>query len=203
MSSAVSCGDFEADVAELALGQVAEPARSALLDHAGTCAACSTLLAELGEVGDRLLHLAPEIEPPAGFEQRVLGAPPRRRRWRRVAVGAAAAAAVVVVAVVLAAGDTGTTYATILAADGEPVGTVEVADGRMVVAMEGDHDWDGVWTCEVRTADGEWVSVGAWTADEVRDDAVTFELDDELASASAMRILGDSGEVIATAALAG
>lgn len=203
MTTAVSCDDFQADAAELALEQLAEPARTALLAHAGTCTSCAALLAELGAVGDRLLHLAPEIEPPAGFEQRVLRAPTPRRRWRRLAAGAAAAVVVVVAIAVVAGDGDGGSSGTILTESGDPVGTVELADGRLVVAMGGDHDWDGVWTCEVRTAGGEWVEVGAWTAEEVRDDAVAFDVEDELASASAMRILGDSGEVIATAALGG
>jgi hypothetical protein len=69
-------------------------------------------VAELSETTDELLMLAPEREPPVGFESRVLARlqtplpapPPTRRRRRALApLAAAAAAAVTAAAIVLGA----------------------------------------------------------------------------------------------------
>lgn len=69
---AVTCDAFDAHADELALGLLDEPLRTTLLGHAAGCSACRSLLDELAAVGDSLLLAAPELEPPAGFEGRVL-----------------------------------------------------------------------------------------------------------------------------------
>jgi hypothetical protein len=76
--------------------------RALVLEHVDHCEACRELMHELSEVSDELVLLAPNAEPPAGFEQRVLGrlgaAPqPARRRWP-VAIVASAAAVLAVIA---------------------------------------------------------------------------------------------------------
>ena len=57
--------------------------------HVNDCARCQALVNELAEAADALPLLAPEIEPPFGFEQRVLssGRARRRRSVRRLIVG--------------------------------------------------------------------------------------------------------------------
>ena len=57
--------------------------------HVNGCARCQALVNELTEAADALPLLAPEIEPPVGFEQRVLssGRARRRRSVRRLVVG--------------------------------------------------------------------------------------------------------------------
>lgn len=70
--SDVTCDVFDAHADELALGLLGEPQRTVLLAHAAQCPACRSLLDDLAAVGDRLLLAAPELEPPAGFEGRVL-----------------------------------------------------------------------------------------------------------------------------------
>ena len=97
------CEAIQDAIAELALGIASGDERVRVLEHAGRCPSCRRLLRDLSVLGDELLLLAPEHEPPAGFELRVLeriGRPARRRRptWptlrgRRVAVLAAMAAA--------------------------------------------------------------------------------------------------------------
>jgi hypothetical protein len=98
----VTCTELEALAAELALGTVAGAERAGALDHLAGCAACRSLVEELAGVADRMLLLAPVIEPPPGFESKVLARigvaapvrelrPPRRRR---LLVGIAAAALV-------------------------------------------------------------------------------------------------------------
>jgi hypothetical protein len=107
------CEELREPLAELALGIASGEQRARVLDHTGRCPHCQRLLGELALVGDELLTLAPEHEPPPGFEVHVLerlGRPPRPRRRRLLrgrrgaalaAVAAAAAAAAVSVAIVL------------------------------------------------------------------------------------------------------
>jgi hypothetical protein len=112
------CAAVRHALPELALGIADGEERASALDHLEGCADCRRELAELSTVADDLLALAPEREPPAGFEARVLErletrrAPARRpRRWlglplRRLgfAGAALAGAAAVAIALVLAYG---------------------------------------------------------------------------------------------------
>ena len=103
------CDELREPVAELALGIASGEQRARVLDHTGRCASCQRLLGELALVGDELLQLAPEHEPPPCLEVRVverLGRPPRPRRrrvlrGRRGAALAAVAAALAAAAVVI------------------------------------------------------------------------------------------------------
>ena len=98
----MTCAELEALAAELALGTVSGATRAGALDHLAGCAACRALVEELAGVADRILLLAPVIEPPPGFESKVLAqmgvSPPVRElrptRRRRLLVGIAAAALV-------------------------------------------------------------------------------------------------------------
>jgi hypothetical protein len=91
--------------AELALGIADGEQRAQALRHLAECAECRRAVEELSGVTDELLLLAPDREPPAGFESRVLArlAPARPRRSRRllVPIAAASAAAVAATAIVL------------------------------------------------------------------------------------------------------
>ena len=97
---------------ELALGIADGEDRAWALDHLAGCSACRARVESLSRVADELVLLAPEADPPAGFEARVAErvAPPGRRRplRRRLAipVAAAATAAALAAAIVwLALGD--------------------------------------------------------------------------------------------------
>ncbi|MEA2685243.1 MAG: hypothetical protein QOE93_438 [Actinomycetota bacterium] len=70
----VVCRESDEWGAELALGLLSGPERAAALSHLARCPRCRESVDELAQVGDRLLLLAPEAEPPAGFESRVLAA---------------------------------------------------------------------------------------------------------------------------------
>ena len=74
------CEQLREPLVELALGIAPGEQRAQVLDHAARCPSCRPLLGDLAQVGDELLRLAPEHEPPAGFELRVLERlrPPRR-----------------------------------------------------------------------------------------------------------------------------
>jgi Putative zinc-finger len=98
---------------ELALGIADGEERGRVLAHLAGCPDCRRELEQLSGITDDLVALAPEREPPAGFEARVLErlaaarepAPvrrPRRLRLRGLGFGGAALAGAAVAAVVLA-----------------------------------------------------------------------------------------------------
>jgi hypothetical protein len=99
----MSCDQTRDVAAELALGIADGEQRASALRHLADCADCRRLVEELSAVGDELLLLAPDIDPPAGFESRALAriAPaPRPRRRRRAFFGAVAMAAAAAAAAV-------------------------------------------------------------------------------------------------------
>ena len=65
------CAPFEEDLAELALGILSGRARSEALEHLESCRWCSAELEQLSTAADIVLQLAPELEPPLGFELRL------------------------------------------------------------------------------------------------------------------------------------
>jgi hypothetical protein len=88
--------------AELALGVAIGEERGRALSHLEGCRECRSLVGNLADAGDELLLVAPEREPPAGFESRMLAklarlaGPSRPPRWRRIlslSVAASVAAA--------------------------------------------------------------------------------------------------------------
>jgi hypothetical protein len=68
----MSCDDFAAVAAELALGVLTGRERAAALAHLDVCESCRELVRELTMTGEELLALLPSVEPPVGFETRVL-----------------------------------------------------------------------------------------------------------------------------------
>lgn len=104
--SDLTCEQLRELAAELALDLLSGRDRALALAHVNRCDACREQVRSLTGVGDRLLDLAPGVEPPVGFEDRVLARmgmlpAPRRRghaarsgRWLPLAVAAAAVALV-------------------------------------------------------------------------------------------------------------
>jgi hypothetical protein len=66
-------------IPEIAAGAAAGDERAAALCHLRACARCRLELCEAAETVDELLTLAPEHEPPPGFEAAVLKRILRRR----------------------------------------------------------------------------------------------------------------------------
>src|SRR5258708_5729758 len=100
----MTCDELRTFAPELALGALTGTERAAALGHLAACGSCSEYVDELAAVADGLLLLAPEDEPDAGFETRVIArsaatnAPRRPNRRRAWAVGASIAAGVVMAA---------------------------------------------------------------------------------------------------------
>jgi predicted anti-sigma-YlaC factor YlaD len=100
--STLTCAQVRELAPELALGILGGAERAEVVLHLETCARCQAHVAELTEAADMLPQLAPEAEPPTGFETRTmrrLDEGRRRSRRRLVATIAAVAAAVAILSV--------------------------------------------------------------------------------------------------------
>jgi hypothetical protein len=162
----MDCARLREVGAEFALGVLPTVDRAAALSHLRTCAACERYVQELAALGDRLTGLPTGVEPPLGFDGRVmrrLGFRPRRR-WL--------AAAAVVVAVLFGAGGwvlhglvhDDLTKTTIIA-DGNQVGDVftYTDDGPpwVYVALT-DLPQSGTMHCQLIFANGRLLDVGSF-----------------------------------------
>ncbi len=222
----VTCEVFDANADELALGLIDEPLRSSLLAHAAGCTTCRALLDELAAVGDNLLLAAPEIEPPAGFESRVLerlpsaaaltgsassqpgagGARARPRRWLAVAAAAVLVSGAAAVAVVVAqrTGPADEVEAAIVTASGQEVGEIRLLRDpvpHLLITVPNPQGAPGVRFCELQRPDGSWVRVGSWEAVDLASGVWATGIDPSLLDATTMRVVTDQGVLLATATL--
>ncbi len=167
---------------ELALGVLAGAERAEVLIHLGHCLPCQAYVAELTEAADALPLVAPEREPPAGFEDRVLatlddGTRSRRRRWvASIAVAAAAAAilSITIVRVIDAGSGPSAVQGNVTAPavmrarmvsdrSGEPVGWAHVSGGHAVALNVSYGLEGGNYDIEVRPPSGDAVVIGDMT----------------------------------------
>lgn len=93
MTGESGCAEVRDLIPELAIGIASGEDRARALQHLARCPDCRHELEQMSEVADELLLLAPDREPPLGFETRVVGelTGKRRNRWRPLVLGAAAA----------------------------------------------------------------------------------------------------------------
>ena len=87
----MGCHEFSDVAAELALGVLTGRERAQALAHLDHCASCREEVRQLTATGEGLLGLLPNVEPPAGFEARVMDrlglsapaapSPASRTRW--------------------------------------------------------------------------------------------------------------------------
>ena len=180
--SVYSCAQLRDVAPELALGVLSGAERAEALMHVNGCGRCQAYVNELSEAADAIPLLAPEIEPPVGFEQRVLAAGPasRRRSVRRMvaAVAAAAAAAailsVTIVRVVESGSDGGAPAASAVAPASTPTSVKMVSTtgalpagwayvtNKHSVAISVDYGVDpGSYKIAVRPPAGSWVTIGS------------------------------------------
>jgi hypothetical protein len=68
----MGCQEFSDVAAELALGVLTGRERAQALAHLDRCASCREEVGQLTATGEGLLGLLPSVEPPAGFETRVM-----------------------------------------------------------------------------------------------------------------------------------
>jgi hypothetical protein len=140
--TSMSCEQL-ADVApELALGVLTGRERADAFAHLDRCASCRQLLNSLSGVTDELLRsFAPSVEPPPGFEARVLQAmtPPRVRQRNTIpALAAAACVALLVGIAVLVGGSRQAFAAAEMRTDsGQVVGWIYVDDDSLGMNLPG------------------------------------------------------------------
>ncbi|ANP53985.1 hypothetical protein J2Z21_005257 [Streptomyces griseochromogenes] len=159
MSSDVNCEKLREIGAELALGVLPGRERAMAVAHLDRCADCREYVEQLTLVGDRLIGLLPEREPPPGFETRVArglaqhaaheaGAHGResglahqglRGRARRARLRIAAVASALLVAVGFAGWGIGTVVQEVTASPPAAVETEPVLVGDMTVPGGGRH----------------------------------------------------------------
>jgi hypothetical protein len=185
-----NCREVRDLAAEVALGIATGDERARVLQHIAGCTGCRQEIAELAQVADSLLLLAPEEEPPSGFESRVFRsiAQPRRSFRRRVLLGSAAACVALVVGaggVLLALGEDrrlAEHYRSALAgASGDYFGVVDLVDeggekAGHVFVYEGDPSWafvnfsevemPGEYGMQVVTREGERLNAGSFDVSE-------------------------------------
>lgn len=215
MTDRTGCEAVRAAAPELALGVVSGDERARMLDHVARCSECRETVIALANIGDELLTLAPDREPPIGFESRAISRLKLRRRSRRW-IGAVAAAAIVAGA--LSAGtvlwstseerDLGAHYKQALSqADGRYFGARELRTGAdekagSVFVYAGRQSWvfvsfederEGTFGAELETNDGETLRLGEVELSEEKRTWGTA-LPIELKDASELRIV--SGGVV-------
>ncbi|MBI4884187.1 MAG: hypothetical protein HY826_09050 [Actinobacteria bacterium] len=216
-----SCADFEDHMEALAIGEMAEPESSRLLAHAANCPSCQAHLDTVSGLVDSMLQLTPRVEPPPGFESRVLarlhaGTRAHSARWRSLAIVVACTAALVGgVALGRTAlgrdGDSASLSAGTVARsgiiarpDGSPLGNARLVAGPqpfVLVTIDNPKDSGAEVWCELVLADGQSVTVGSWGYDDVAGGVWATGIESGLLAAVTMRVVAADGSVLATATL--
>ena len=221
------CIEFEQNVEALATGELTEPETNRLLSHAGGCPGCQAHLDAVSGLVDGLLQLTPRVEPPPGFESRVLermhsGASAPSVRWRSFAVAAACIAALLGgIAlgnrVLTGSHDSSSANAnsnssagtiirsgTIAKPDGSTLGSAQLVSGEhpfVLVTIDNPTNSNGDVWCELLLASGQSVTVGSWGYNDVAGKVWAVGIDPALLASVEMRIVAADGTVLATAVL--
>ncbi len=217
------CPEYSDDLAELALGVLTGRDRARALSHVESCQRCADELEQLSRVADTVVQAAPEMDPPIGFEVRLLERmgfatvdQKRHRRFRAsrlVPLGVAAA----VVGLGLGLGLTLTSspgpntsaqshrsggVSADLVADGVAVGKVDAFGGsKPWISMTlDDSPARGTVMCAVTTKDGMTHWVGSFVVRKGYG-AWAAPLDVSPSSIRTAEVVSPSGTVFATATL--
>jgi len=171
---------IEDELTEFALGILSGRRRVEVLRHVGSCVRCSAELERLSIVADTVLQLAPEMEPPLGFELRLAERLQknttvlRSKRLHRVRALSVAAVLTVVLGIGLGTLETSrgpstrtwSTTASLTSAAfgsrGQVLGTVFISAGSpgwMVLTVDRGA-WSGEVTCEVTFVGGKVETLG-------------------------------------------
>jgi anti-sigma-K factor RskA len=219
------CEEYANELAELALGVLTGRERARVLAHVESCQRCAEELEVLSRAADTVVQAAPELEPPLGFEVRLLermgvtDTRPRRRRlrpsrWVPAVVGVAAAALALGLGLSLSSSSTPTVSAGprhphqivtgALVENGENVGKVVAfgGDKPWMSMMLADSTAHGTVDCVVVTKNGETRRVGTFSADRGGYGAWIAPLRGiDPKDLRAAEVVSPSGTVIATATL--
>jgi Putative zinc-finger len=214
-TSRLGCDEMEELAPDFALGTLTGAERAEAVGHLASCAQCQRRVAELAQVVDSLLVLAPDEQPSAELETRVLARtvghqsgngdaarPSRRRRWGFAGAIAAAVLAVGAFAVAAVTRDNqerGDTARTAVATEdgGRSVCRAvinEVDPAWLFVSLDEPDEEHADYAVEVRLDNGEAARVGRI---EVLDGhgelAVTLDL--QGSHARSVRLIGAGGEL--------
>jgi hypothetical protein len=194
------CAELGDLAPELAVGNLCGQERAAAIAHLAGCTPCQQEVNALITVTDRLLLLGPRVEPPAGFEERVLAALPSRRaqprrhpRPRRRWAPLLAAAAVVLTLVgggwlidLRVAGEPALAGAEMRTATGEIVGEVFLhrdEPGTLFMTLPGWAEQverygpsSATYALRIETSDGD-VTTRRVTLDDQASWATTLDVD--------------------------
>jgi hypothetical protein len=218
------CVQYEDDLAELALGVSTGRERARALLHLESCPRCAEELEQLSRAADAVVAVAPEAEPPLGFETRLFermgieAARSTRRRRPRFWIPATVAAGVTALAVSLGIGLSSSPTAipsahgahhqptavqtAALVENGENVGHVDIFGGAkpwMRMTLD-DSTARGVVHCVVTTHDGKVLDVGSFVSNDGYG-AWAAPLHVKPATVRSAQVMSPSGTVIATATL--
>jgi hypothetical protein len=177
--------EFSDSVIDFALGQLTGRERAAMLAHLEGCMRCRLEVQDLNGVVDELLLLAPAVNPPAGFEDRLSHRlsmrHARQRRFRLLLVGVAliAVAAIgfgawsatapggsshsVAGSFPTVSGD-GVARTGTLLVNGVERGVVVITFGQpdwMVISVRGTG-WTRVVTCRIALTGGRSITAGSF-----------------------------------------
>jgi anti-sigma-K factor RskA len=218
----MGCDAYADDLAELALGVLTGRARAKALSHVESCPRCAEDLEQLSRVADAVVQVAPDVEPPMGFEVRLferMGMADVRHTRRRLRPSLWVPAAVAAAAVALALGlgltmtsspaptaTAPTHHGKVISADfvenGAAVGRVTAGGGvhPWLSMMLADSTARGTVNCIVVTADGVTHHVGTFVAKKGYG-AWIAPLHVNPADIRTAEVVSPSGTVIATASL--
>ncbi|HSB85149.1 MAG TPA: hypothetical protein VLD86_02515 [Ilumatobacteraceae bacterium] len=149
--TSMNCEQLTDVAPELALGVLTGRERADAFAHLDRCGSCRQLVSSLSGVTDELLRgFAPSVEPPVGFETRVLQAmTPRPRVRRRNAIAAFAAAACVAllvgIAVLLGGSRPAFAAAEMRTDSGEVVGWIYINDDSLAMQLPGWAEQSKKW----------------------------------------------------------
>ena len=218
----MTCEQFKDSLAELAVGSIEASERSSLLSHASACGSCQAALEQMSSVADRLLDETVQIEPPAGFEDRVLGRlavaqthPGASRKPRpRLVIGLLAACALLLagIAAVSATHSLRTSESAshtlrrgvLTRADGSTNGQVLLLDKpRPMVVVTVDHPkpFTGRVNCNLVLANGTTATVGTWSYTDVESGTWAVGVSQDWLAAVRMNVVNGEGAIVATSPL--
>ena len=213
----LDCGAVQEALTELALGTLSGLERATVLAHVGGCSSCREEVDRLSAVADAVLILAPEVEPPAGFETRLFEsmgvARPRRWHWARRGPRVALAGCALLGALGLGLGFALTSGANApsvatsaiaanLTADHGTRGEVYIAPGQpgwLFMSVD-DAKVTGLVTCRLRTLHDGTVTVGTFWL-ESGSGTWVYELPVPANQVQTASIVSGDGTVLASADL--